>query len=75
VRVTVVVIVAVTVLVLEGCFLATHMKLRCAHARARDSFGPDVIRTDRQAAQCASKIAERQTGVEQRAEDHVAGRA
>ena len=78
-RVTVVVIVAVivivTVLVIEWSFLATHVEFRGAHPRAGDSFGPDVIRTGGQTPQCVSKIVERQTGVEQRAEDHVTSRA
>ena len=79
VRVAVVVIVGVivivTVLVIEWTFLATHVELGGAHPRAADSFGPDVIRTGGQTPQCASKIVERQTGVEQRAEDHVTSRA
>jgi hypothetical protein len=69
------VIVIVTVLVIDWSFFATHMKFGGTHPRAGDSFGPDVIRTGGQAPQCASKIVERQTGVEQRAEDHVASRA
>jgi hypothetical protein len=76
--VTVVVIVAVivivTVLVIDWSFFTTHMEFGGAHPRAGDSFGPDVIRAGGQAAQCASKIVERQTGVEQRAKDHVASR-
>lgn len=77
VRVTMVVIVAVivTVLVIEWSFLATHVEFRGAYTRASDSFGPDIIRTGGQTPQCASKIVERQAGVEQRAEDHVTGRA
>ena len=77
VRVTVVVIVAVivTVLVIERSFLATHVDFGGAQPRAGDSFDPDVIRPGGQTPQCASKIVERQTGVEQRAEDHVTSRA
>ena len=75
VRVTVVVIVIVTVLVIERSFLPTYVEFGGAHPRAGDSFGPDVIRTGGQTPQCASKIVERQTGVEQRAEDHVTSRA
>ena len=74
-RVRVIVVVIVTALVIERSFLATHVEFGGAQPRASDSFDPDVIRTGGQTPQCASKIVERQTGVEQRAEDHVTSRA
>ena len=67
--------VTVSVLVTKRSVFATHMEFGGAHPRASDSFGPDVIRADGESPQCASKIAQRQTGVEQRAENHVASGA
>ena len=50
-----------------------HVELRCGDAGADDALGPDGVAVDRQAAERTSKVLERKTGVEQRAEDHVAG--
>ena len=41
--------------------------------RAQDAFGRDLVTVERQAAERASQVRERQAGVEKRAEDHVAG--
>jgi hypothetical protein len=40
-----------------------------------DALGGDVPALDGEAAQRALQLVERQTGIEQRAEDHVPGRA
>ena len=46
-----------------------------AHPRTRHTFCPDVLAVDREASEGAPQIVERQAGVDERTEDHVAGRA
>ena len=58
-----------------GLILAADAELRCRQARTRHALGPDDVRFDGQAAQCAANGLERDAGVDQRPEDHVPGRA
>ena len=56
-------------------FLAEHMELRGDDTSARDALRPDVVGVDGKAAQRAAQIIQRQAGIDQGAEDHVASRA
>ncbi len=51
------------------------LELRCGHARTQNAIGVDVRVAEREAAERPAQIVERQSGVEQRAERHVAGDA
>jgi hypothetical protein len=52
-----------------------HRELGCRHAGAQHALGVDVRVAEREAAERAFQLVERQAGVEQRAERHVAGDA
>ena len=53
--------------------LLVHAELRGRHAGAKHALGGDGVAVERQAAEGASQILERQAGVEERAEHHVPG--
>ena len=55
--------------------LADDAELRRSNAGTHDLLGPDGFGCDRETAQRAADIVERDAGVDQRAEHHVAGRA
>jgi hypothetical protein len=50
-----------------------HLELGGAHARARDALRPDCLGGDRQAPERPTHLGQRYPGVDQRAQDHVAG--
>src|SRR5712691_11330474 len=54
--------------------LATDLELRRPDARALHPLGPDRVPIDRQAAERGANLLERHACVDQRADDHVAGR-
>ena len=74
VRVIVRVIVVVMLVAVIVCVLVDR-ELRRRNARAQHTFGVDVRVAKRKAAERAFQRLERQAGVEQRAERHVAGDA
>ena len=53
--------------------LATDVELRCANAAANYRLRPDRIRFNREAAERLPHILELHAGIDQGAEDHVAG--
>src|SRR6188508_108904 len=53
--------------------LATDAELRGADTGPRDPLSPDSVGGNRQTAQRRPDIVERDTGVDERAENHVAG--
>ena len=57
----------------NGLIFAADAELRRSNPGTRDLLGPDHVRRDRQAAKGAADIRERDAGVDERAEHHVAG--
>ena len=55
--------------------LTAHAEPRGGDAGSRHPFRPHQIRINGQASQRTTNLGERHAGVDQRAEDHVAGRA
>ena len=55
-----------------GPFFPAHLELGGRHTGPGDSLGPDRVSIDRQAAQRTAQVIERQAGIEQRPQDHVA---
>ena len=53
-------------------FVLSHGKPGRRHARAKHTFGRDVVARHRQAAQRAFQVVEREAGIQKGAEDHVA---
>jgi hypothetical protein len=62
----------VVVRMINRRLFTAHVELCCGNARSDDALGPDGVAVDRKAAERTSKVLERKTGVEQRANDHVA---
>ena len=54
--------------------LAAHLELGRADARTLHALGPDRLAIDRQASESGADLLERHARVDQRADDHVAGR-
>ena len=52
-----------------------HSELGRRHARPEHAVGGDGVAVERQAAEGAAQIVERQAGVDERTEHHVAGNA
>jgi hypothetical protein len=73
VRVPAILVVMVIVAVVHQLGFAADVELRRADPGAYDSLGPHVFGGDSQAAEGAAHVGERHAGVDQRAEDHVAG--
>ena len=66
-----VIVIVVMIAAVVVCVLVDD-ELRRRHAGAKDTLGVDVITRYREAAKRASQLVERQPGVEQRTEHHVA---
>jgi len=60
---------------IERRLFAADVELGGADSRARYPLRPDRVAADCEASERATQVVERQAGVEQRAEDHVARRA
>ena len=58
--------------VIQGRLFVADVELGGAHARAHHPLRPDGVAIDREASERAAQAVERQAGVKQRAEDHVA---
>jgi hypothetical protein len=58
-----------------SCNVLVHAKFRRRHTRPEHAIGVDVRVAERQAPERPPQVVERQAGVEQRAERHVAGDA
>ena len=71
--VIVAVLVPITMIVSVIRVLAADAELRCRQAGAGDALGPDRVRLDREAAERGAERCERDAGIDQRSEDHVAG--
>ena len=78
VTVTMPVVAVVTMLVIVCVVrrpLTAHLELRRAHASPDHALNPDGVGRNRQASQGGADLRNRQTGIDQRAQDHVAGGA
>ena len=75
VRVPVVVIVMIVFVGVGVVAVLCHDELRRRHAGAKHALRRDLGPVEREAPQRASQLVERQPGVEQRAQHHVARRA